>query len=41
MTQGLGKAFEPSGNNTPEAQNGFNIKWDMEWEGTIEVKNEE
>ena len=41
MTQWLGKAFEPSGNNTPEEQNGFNIKWDMEWEGTIEVKNEE
>ena len=37
LTEWKGKAFEVSGDDESSVQNGFNIKWDMNWAGTLTV----
>ena len=35
LTEWKGKAFEPSDDDSPNVQSGFNIEWDMDWAGTL------
>ena len=37
LTQWQGKAFEQGGEDVPAVQSGFDVKWDMEWAGTLTV----
>lgn len=38
LTEWKGKAFEETDDVTPSTEGSLNIKWDMDWEGTYEVK---
>ena len=38
LTEWQGKSFEASGEDVPNVQSGFNIKWDMEWADTLKLQ---